>query len=35
MLTFSINRAGKELPASRERTRERAKDELRRRFGRA
>jgi hypothetical protein len=35
MLTFYINRAGKDLPASRKRTLERAKDELRRQFGRA
>ena len=34
MLTFYINRAGKSLPASRKRTLMRAKDELRRRFGR-
>jgi Protein of unknown function (DUF3175) len=34
MLTFYINRAGKNLPASRKRTLLRAKDELRRQFGR-
>jgi len=34
MLTFYINRAGKNLPASRRRTLERAKDELRRLFHR-
>jgi hypothetical protein len=34
MLTFYINRAGKNLPASRKRTLERAKDELREQFGR-
>jgi hypothetical protein len=34
MLTFFINRAGKELPADRKRTLERAKDELRHQFGR-
>ena len=34
MLVFYINRAGKKLPASRRRTLERAKDELRRQFGR-
>jgi hypothetical protein len=34
MLTFYINRAGKNLPASRRRTLMRAKDELRRLFGR-
>ena len=33
MLTFYINRAGKELPASRRRILERAKDELRAAFG--
>jgi hypothetical protein len=33
MLTFYINRAGKSLPASRRRVLERAKDELRRKFG--
>jgi hypothetical protein len=35
MLTFYLNRAGKTLPASRKRTLERAKDELREQFGRA
>jgi hypothetical protein len=34
MLTFYINRAGKDLPASRRRTLERAKDELRKQFRR-
>jgi len=34
MLTFYINRAGKNLPASRKRTLEKAKDELREQFGR-
>ncbi len=34
MLTFYINRAGKNLPASRRRTLMRAKDELRKQFGR-
>ena len=34
MLTFYINRAGKNLPASRRRTLMRAKDELRKLFGR-
>ena len=34
MLVFYINRAGKNLPASRKRTLERAKVELRRQFGR-
>jgi hypothetical protein len=34
MLNFYINRAGKNLPASRRRTLERAKTELRRQFGR-
>jgi hypothetical protein len=34
MLVFYINRAGKNLPASRRRTLERAKIELRRQFGR-
>jgi Protein of unknown function (DUF3175) len=34
MLVFYINRAGKNLPASRRRTLERAKVELRRQFGR-
>jgi hypothetical protein len=33
MLTFYINRAGKTLSASRKRTLERAKDELRDAFG--
>jgi hypothetical protein len=33
MLTFYINRAGKNLPATRRRTLQRAKDELRRQFG--
>ena len=35
MLTFYINRAGKSLSASRKKTLEAAKDELRRQFGRA
>ena len=35
MLTFYINRAGKNLPASRKRTLMRAKDELRSLYGRA
>jgi hypothetical protein len=35
MLTFYINRAGKNLPAARKRVLERAKDELRQQFGRA
>ena len=35
MLVFYINRAGKNLPASRRRTLERAKVELRKQFGRA
>jgi hypothetical protein len=35
MLTFYINRAGKGLPATRRRVLERAKDELRKAFGRA
>jgi len=35
MLTFYINRAGRNLPAGRRRTLMRAKDELRRQFGRA
>src|SRR5579864_9294896 len=35
MLSFYINRAGKNLPASRKKTLERAKDELRKEFGRA
>ena len=34
MLVFYINRAGKSLPASRRRTLERAKTELRKQFGR-
>ena len=34
MLTFYMNRAGRNLPAGRRRTLERAKDELRRQFGR-
>ena len=34
MLTFYINRAGKSLPASRRRVLMRAKDELRKQFGR-
>jgi hypothetical protein len=34
MLTFYINRAGKNLPASRKRVLNRAKDELRNEFGR-
>jgi hypothetical protein len=34
MLVFYINRAGKKLPASRRRTLERAKAELKRQFGR-
>jgi hypothetical protein len=34
MLTFYINRAGKNLPASRKKTLMQAKDELRRQFGR-
>ena len=34
MLTFYINRAGRNLPASRKNTLMRAKDELRRQFGR-
>src|SRR5580700_9798555 len=33
MLTFYINRAGKNLPASRKKTLMRAKDELRKQFG--
>jgi uncharacterized protein DUF3175 len=33
MLTFYINRAGKNLPATRKKTLMRAKDELRRQFG--
>lgn len=35
MLTFYINRAGEGLPAARRRTLERAKDELRKVFGKA
>jgi hypothetical protein len=35
MLTFYLNRAGKNLPATRKRTLEAAKDELRKAFGRA
>ena len=35
MLTFYINRAGKNLPEARKRVLERAKDELRKVFGRA
>jgi hypothetical protein len=35
MLTFYLNRAGKNLPATRRRTIEQAKDALRRAFGRA
>jgi Protein of unknown function (DUF3175) len=35
MLTFYINRAGKNLPAGRRRTLEKAKAELRKQFGRA
>jgi hypothetical protein len=34
MLTFYLNRAGKNLPATRRRVLQRAKDELRRQFGR-
>ena len=34
MLTFYLNRAGKNLPAARRKTLMRAKDELRRQFGR-
>jgi hypothetical protein len=34
MLVFYVNRAGKNLPASRKRVLEQAKDELRRLFGR-
>lgn len=34
MLTFYINRAGRNLPASRRKTLERAKDKLRQAFGR-
>jgi Protein of unknown function (DUF3175) len=35
MLTFYINRAGKSLPEERKKTLEKAKDELRRLYGRA
>jgi hypothetical protein len=35
MLTFYINRAGRNLPAARRRTLMRAKDELRKQFGKA
>jgi len=35
MLTFYINRAGRNLPAARKRTLNKAKDELRMQFGRA
>ena len=35
MLTFYINRAGKNLPASRKKVLEEAKDELRRAYGKA
>jgi len=35
MLTFYINRGGRNLPASRKRTLNKAKDELRAQFGRA
>jgi len=35
MLTFYINRAGKSLPASRKKALMRAKDELRKQFGKA
>jgi hypothetical protein len=35
MLTFYVNRAGRELDAGQRRVLERAKDELRRQFGRA
>jgi hypothetical protein len=35
MLTFYINRAGKNLPAARKKTLMRAKDELRKQFGKA
>ena len=35
MLTFYINRAGKNLPASRKKMLQRAKDKLREQFGRA
>jgi hypothetical protein len=35
MLSFYINRAGKNLPAARKRTLMKAKEEMRRQFGRA
>jgi hypothetical protein len=35
MLTFYINRAGRNLPAARKKVLERAKGELKRQFGRA
>ncbi len=35
MLTFYINRAGKDLPAARKKVLEQAKDELRKAFGKA
>lgn len=35
MLTFYINRGGRNLPAARKKVLEKAKDELRRQFGRA
>ena len=35
MLTFYVNRAGKNLPATRRRVLDRAKDELKEQFGRA
>jgi len=35
MLTFYLNRAGKNLPAAQRKTLEQAKDELRKQFGRA
>ena len=35
MLTFYINRGGRNLPASRKKVLEKAKDELRKQFGRA
>src|SRR5215468_6657923 len=35
MLTFYLNRAGKTLPATQKKTLQRAKDELRKQFGRA
>jgi hypothetical protein len=35
MLSFYINRAGKKLPEERKKTLERAKDELRKEFGRS